>query len=408
MKKGGRTHKLGGGGAFGNNPVSQQDMMMGKAAGAMKKGGRAKYATYGSVDELIKKNPPLPSKKANVPLPPERDRIADLIEKYGNTPPNRPMPNVDQMGNATGMKKGGRTHKHDDVKEDKALIKKMVKAEARTGRKHGGNVFAGDSKKKIPGVVGGRKAHADGGRSQADIDFQNAMLDPNTKVTDAFGKPLSDGTEGNRPTQASGTYTKSYNKPAPRTRMDNSYLTGPKASARITQPASGLTYEPPTHSEYGLFMGGEGEPAMKFSRQAPDADYSAMSSTPPSVPSWGKGWLPEPQARGGRTQHANGGRTKGTTFNVLFTSRGHEQGNMPNAPVNPPRPPQGIPVPPPAMAGGAPMGGAPAPQMPPQGMPPIGRKSGGRTGYPIDSGSGGGEARLEKIKAYGLTPPKRK
>jgi len=36
------------------------------------------------------------------------------------------------------------------------------------------------------------------------------------------------------------------------------------------------------------------------------------------------------------------------------------------------------------------------------------RKSGGRTNYPIDTGAGGANARLEKIDAYGLTPPKRK
>lgn len=38
----------------------------------------------------------------------------------------------------------------------------------------------------------------------------------------------------------------------------------------------------------------------------------------------------------------------------------------------------------------------------------YGFASGGRTDYPIETGSGGGEARLDKIKAYGLTPPKRK
>jgi hypothetical protein len=38
---------------------------------------------------------------------------------------------------------------------------------------------------------------------------------------------------------------------------------------------------------------------------------------------------------------------------------------------------------------------------------PMPRKSGGRA-YPIKDGSGGGEARLQKIDAYGLTPPKRK
>jgi hypothetical protein len=39
---------------------------------------------------------------------------------------------------------------------------------------------------------------------------------------------------------------------------------------------------------------------------------------------------------------------------------------------------------------------------------PMPRKSGGRTGYPIDTGAGGGNARLEKIDAYGLKPSKRK
>jgi hypothetical protein len=53
------------------------------------------------------------------------------------------------------------------------------------------------------------------------------------------------------------------------------------------------------------------------------------------------------------------------------------------------------------------------PMMPQQPMQnsmgyPMPRKSGGRTGYPIDSGAGGGNARLEKIDAYGLKPSKRK
>ena len=39
---------------------------------------------------------------------------------------------------ATGMKKGGSAAKHEDVAEDKALIKKMVKPAARTNKKDGG------------------------------------------------------------------------------------------------------------------------------------------------------------------------------------------------------------------------------------------------------------------------------
>ena len=162
-----------------------------------------------------------------------------------------------------------------------------------------------------------------------------------------------------------------------------------------------------------------------------------------------------PGATGGRHAHAKGGRTGKTTINIVMGGHGQQPQNMPNAPVQAPKPPMGVPVPPPQMAGGAPMGaGAPPmpPQMPPQmpgratggrtgkmvggslgnaqgfGQPSIGgygqmqqpmmggvgqqgmmpRKSGGRTNYPIDTGAGGANARLEKIDAYGLKPSKRK
>jgi hypothetical protein len=65
------------------------------------------------------------------------------------------------------LKKGG-APKHDDVKQDMALIKKMVKPSARTARKEGGGVFSGTSYPgKIPGVVpGGREARATGGKTK--------------------------------------------------------------------------------------------------------------------------------------------------------------------------------------------------------------------------------------------------
>jgi len=73
-------------------------------------------------------------------------------------------------------KKGGKVEGHPDEAADKALIKKMVKPEARTGKKHGGErtarkegggVFSGPGYPgKVPGAVGGRKAHAAGGRSK--------------------------------------------------------------------------------------------------------------------------------------------------------------------------------------------------------------------------------------------------
>ena len=135
------------------------------------------------------------------------------------TPPTDPRlgivrPKVMQFTNnpvVPGQKKGGKIEKHDDVKEDKALIRKMVKPSARTGklgggllsdpafmqgmtamrahaanrkdggdaekkekksekrekRATGGGIFSGPSYPgKVPGVTGGRIARATGGRSK--------------------------------------------------------------------------------------------------------------------------------------------------------------------------------------------------------------------------------------------------
>jgi hypothetical protein len=110
---------------------------------------------------------------------------------------------------------------------------------------------------------------------------------------------------------------------------------------------------------------------------------------------------------GGRLARASGGRSKkGMNVNIIIApSGGGAKPPMPGAPMPPPGAlgmhqgmPPGAPMPPPGA--GAPMG--PATAMPPPGPPmPMARKHGGRTNYPIDTGGGGGLARLEKIKAYG-------
>ena len=118
------------------------------------------------------------------------------------------------------------------------------------------------------------------------------------------------------------------------------------------------------------------------------------------------------EVKGGRSAHAAGGKAGKGKMNVNIIigahgGRGPQDGTMPNAPVPAPMsqriPPNpqggGMPMPPPGMM--PPGGGAGGPPVPPPGMMP--RKRGGRA-YPIDTGSGGGEARLDKIKAYGLTP----
>jgi hypothetical protein len=119
-----------------------------------------------------------------------------------------------------------------------------------------------------------------------------------------------------------------------------------------------------------------------------------------------------------RTARKSGGRTKGKTnivINVMPHTGEKQQPTGITPPMAPPHiaapapmapPPSHIGLPPglgAAMAGaaGAPMG--PPPGGPGAGpmMPPMARKSGGKV-YPIHTGAGGGQARLDKIKAYGL------
>lgn len=103
---------------------------------------------------------------------------------------------------------------------------------------------------------------------------------------------------------------------------------------------------------------------------------------------------------GGREPRKSGGRTnkKGTNVNIIITQPGGANAAAPPMPMPPPGPPGGPPlglrqgVPPPAA-------GMPPPGGPPAGAPapsPMMRQRGGRTGYPLDAGSGSGLGRLEK------------
>jgi hypothetical protein len=172
-----------------------------------------------------------------------------------------------------------------------------------------------------------------------------------------------------------------------------------------------------------------------------------------------------PGAVGGRTARATGGRAKGkTNINIVIAPNGGQQPDlgglpMPPMPMGGPKPPMGPPPPMPMAPGGqgvdpamlaalaakGGMGGPPMPAggPPPMGMPPMARKAGGRVyrsykdmdagagsgmgrlekteieekkmarkdggrayKYPITTGSGGGNARLEKPPAYGLKQAK--
>ena len=120
---------------------------------------------------------------------------------------------------------------------------------------------------------------------------------------------------------------------------------------------------------------------------------------------------------GGRVERKRGGKVGKTNINIIIGAHSDKPGAtgvsgqpVPPAPMAPPALPAmgGMPAPAhvglpaglgQALAGaaGAPMGGPAGGAMPQM----IARKSGGRV-YPIDTGAGGGQARLDKIKAYGM------
>jgi hypothetical protein len=130
-----------------------------------------------------------------------------------------------------------------------------------------------------------------------------------------------------------------------------------------------------------------------------------------------KCWGGAAEPKGDRIARATGGKAGKGKTNIHINIAPHGGADM-GAMHPPAMPPRSVPVPPPqGGAGGPPMGGMPMGGMPmPFPVPvgggapapaPMGRKHGGRTSYPITTGSGGGNARLEKVEAYGTKPPKR-
>jgi len=338
-----------------------------KHKGAFKKGGKVRRQHHADG------NPVMPDDRSvtgadtvtpnPVPLPPRR-------------PPNLPAGrgrdvepsdlgwSRDQMERAErGYKHGGRTHKmgggpldpaflgdtltnrrakggraeHPDEAADRALVKKMVKGAALTGKKDGGE-------------TGGKW-------------IQGAIKHP-------------------------GALHKSLHVPA-----------GEKIPAKKLAKSA--------HSDN-----------PKLAKRAHLAETLKKLHRKDGGSAVASGELEGTRPKGGRIARAAGGKAGKGKMNVNIIIAGKHpdsaMGNpmMPPGGGMPPRPPaQPVAVPPPQ---GMPPAGAGAPmampvpmpmQAGPQGMPPMGRKSGGRA-YPIHDGAGGGEGRLQKMKAYGLTPPR--
>ena len=252
---------------------------------------------------------------------------------------------------ALGFKKGGEA-KHPDVAEDKKLIKKMVKPSAMKREEHcwggktgdkknqGGGVFSGNSKEKIPGAVGGRKAKMGGGGFRPSELTQYEMARrPAVEAADDY---LMDS--ANNEDKLRGA-TRNFERVADETGYSNR-----KHGGRSKHASGGKVGKGKTNINIVIAPHG-GQP-----QQGQPAPMGGMMPPQP-VPQPNRPPMPGGMPMGG--------------------------GLDPNLAV--------------AALAGRPQG-QPQPQM------PMGRKSGGRvakTEHVIDHAAGGGLGRLEKIKAYG-------
>jgi len=344
-----------------------------KHDGAFKRGGKVKhhhrtrggfngdYDVQGKGD--VTKDKPV---RANVPVPPPRpaefrgppggdydvqgagDVTRDTrkhggrAHKLAGGPTMNPqqMAAMMQAGQRPGLaqtlmrRKHGGKAEHPDVAEDKALIRKMVKPEARTGKKDGGSKWI-QGAIKHPGALH-KSLHVPAGEKIPAKKLAKAAHSDNPKLA---------------------------------------------KRARLAE-----TLKHMHHAKGGSAVA--------------DGEYEGTRPT------------------GGRMARKDGGRAGKGKMNVNIIIAGKHPDSAMGNPMMPPggmppRPPaQPVAVPPPQ--GMPPAGvGAPMPipvPMPMQGGAPgagpsIPRKSGGRA-YPIHDGAGGGEGRLQKMKAYGLTPPR--
>lgn len=166
FNKGGRAKKNSGGplDAMGGDLYGMKNVpaasRAAKAAG-LKKGGRA--ARFGGGRNMPTAENMPRTEEVDSMGPKELEALHRSAEKELRQPiipgrTDRPAPRPTPTPRPT-RKSGGRTHM--DVAEDRALIGKMVKKSALTGKKHGGMAMDGEYQGTRP--TGGRLAKKDGG-----------------------------------------------------------------------------------------------------------------------------------------------------------------------------------------------------------------------------------------------------
>ena len=332
----------------------------------------------------------------------------------------------DGIKHVGAFKRGGKAmHDHEDVAEDKKLIKSMVKHEAiKPGKAHGGSC-------RCAKCSGGSMGRAEGGKNW----IKDAIKHPGSlhkalhvpKGEKIPAKKLEKATHSDKPGLAKkanlAKTLKGFHKKADGGGFDGPLITPKGSGAPVTGrpmiPSDKLVPFVPTVKKI--------PPRTPFKPSEADLnDMRAQGMMPRKrggKTSVSDGELEGTRPTGGRRARAYGGQMMGhkhpsskgkTNINIIIGTGAGKGGTPPAgaAPMAPPRLPM-PPVVPPLAGAGAPAAVPPVPPVPPGGVPPVppgmpARKAGGRVGHrsyksvkDLDAGSGSGLGRLEKVKIYG-------